>query len=87
MCDITPVFVSQIENAMRKPSLETVCCIAKTLNTTVDELLNSQPFECDSSDIVRLLQKRTPEEITFSYRVLDEIFKNMENGEIHLKDI
>ena len=38
---ISPVFLSQIENANRKPSLETVVTIANSLNVTVDELLTN----------------------------------------------
>jgi Predicted transcriptional regulators len=39
---ISPVFLSQIENGNRKPSLETVVNIANSLNVTVDELLTNK---------------------------------------------
>ena len=39
---ISPVFLSQIENASRKPSLETVANIANSLNVTIDELITNQ---------------------------------------------
>jgi len=38
---ISIVFLSQIENANRKPSLETVVNIANSLNVPVDTLLNN----------------------------------------------
>ena len=39
---ISPVFMSQIENASRKPSLETVVNIANSLNVTIDELITNK---------------------------------------------
>ncbi len=86
MCDITPVFVSQIENAMRKPSFETVCCMAENLKVSVDELINDEKCLYDFTKIIKLLEKRTPEEIAFSYNVLNEIFNSMENGKIITSD-
>ena len=39
---ISPVFLSQIENASRKPSLETVVNIANSLNIPIDELITNK---------------------------------------------
>jgi len=39
---ISPVFLSQIENASRKPSLETVVNIANSLNVMIDDLLTNK---------------------------------------------
>ncbi len=86
LCDITPVFVSQIENAMRKPSLETVCCIAHSLKISVDELLGGEKNAADLTNVIRLLENRTSDEIMFSYNVLEEILRNIENGKICLSD-
>lgn len=86
ICNITPVFVSQIENGMRKPSLETVCNIAEALNTTVDELIRSS---ADSSkyinDFSALLYNRTEHEIKFSYNILKNILNNLEDDRINIK--
>ncbi len=87
MCDITPVFVSQIENAMRKPSLETVYNMSKMLNVSVDELLNSSNhITQDVTDIINLLLPRTPDELSFIYRVIKEILDNMDDGKILLQN-
>lgn len=83
MCYITPVFVSQIENGARKPSLETVCSIANALEVTVDELLNTQENNKRSfDDFSLLLNERTEDEIRFSYDILKTVLEKMENGKL-----
>lgn len=84
-CDITPVFVSQIENGTRKPSLETVCSISKALSVTVDELLNTADgMTYNAEAFSALLSNRTPEEADFCYDILKRILENMENGQIKM---
>lgn len=43
--NLSTQYVSQIENARRKASLNTIVCIANALETSVDEILNgNQPM-------------------------------------------
>lgn len=87
ICDITPVFVSQIENGTRKPSLETVCSISKALSVTVDELLNAdKDLTYSSEDFSVLLNNRMPAEVDFCYDILKRILENMEDGKIQMKE-
>lgn len=86
-CNISPVFVSQIENGMRKPSLETVCNIASALSVTVDELLRiNNDFFHNEKDFTALLETRTVNEKNFCYEILKKILENMENGSIQMQD-
>lgn len=41
LVNISSVFMSQIENATRKPSIDTVVKIASTLNISIDLLVNN----------------------------------------------
>ena len=74
---ISPVFMSQIETASRKPSLETVVNIADCLKVSVDLLINdtfqnkeaadyiSPPLTNEQLNILSFaLQKRSAEEIS-----------------------
>lgn len=86
-CNISPVFVSQIENGMRKPSLETVCSIASALSVTVDELLHiHNGIFRSEKDFTALLETRTASERNFCYEILKRMLENMENGSIHMQD-
>ena len=73
---ISPVFLSQIENASRKPSLETVVNIANSLNVTIDELITNKSsheqlknitgihFSAEQLNILsRLFDKRSVKEV------------------------
>ena len=59
--DISTVFVSQIENANRKASLETVYKISKALNITIDDLLSDEKQKTidDVDELLFLLQSRS----------------------------
>ncbi len=86
LCNITPVFVSQIENGMRKPSLETVFNISKILTVTVDELLNAKTDTAHYIEAIPiLLATRTDNEVHFCYDIVKKILENMDNGEIRIQ--
>ena len=73
---ISPVFLSQIENASRKPSLETVVNIANSLNVTVDELITNKFSREQLQNMTNI--DFTPEQLnilskTFEKRTLKEI--------------
>lgn len=86
-CNISPVFVSQIENGVRKPSLETICTIADTLSVTVDTLLHvhtGKSYRID--DFSALFENRTDGEINFCYDISKRILENLKNGNVQAKD-
>lgn len=77
LCDVSTVFICQIENGTRKPSLETVCRIAEVLSFTVDEIVTPDSGKLDLSAFSRLLAGRTESELTIAYSVLKALFDNM----------
>jgi len=73
---LSTVFISQIENGVRKPSLETLVKIAGVLNVSVDLLLT--PTENNESqalikEVVSILQKRRLEQIELFFDVVKQI--------------
>lgn len=87
ICNITPVFVSQIENGMRKPSLETVYSISRALSVTIDELLRvNEDTSYNIDALYALFSSRTNNEICFCYDILKNILENIENEKIHLQN-
>ncbi|MGN0538396.1 MAG: helix-turn-helix domain-containing protein [Candidatus Fimenecus sp.] len=86
LCNITPVFVSQIENGMRKPSLETMYSISKSLGVSVDDLLRQYPApEIQVDRFISLLSERSPQELEYAYRLLCCALENLDNGKIEIK--
>ena len=71
--DISTVFISQIETAVRKPSLETVCKIAKTLGTTIDALVDDTEPETIENDFAKLLKGKTEEERNRILKIVSDI--------------
>ncbi len=49
--NISTVFVSQIETAVRKPSLETIYKISIALNTTIDNLISNNTLQAKYDEI------------------------------------
>jgi len=71
--NLSPVFVSLIESASRKPSMETVVKIANVLGTTVDALLQDSLNNNDNiraSELAALLSGRSDKEINL---VIDNV--------------
>jgi transcriptional regulator with XRE-family HTH domain len=82
---LSAVFISQIENAQRKPSLETVFAICQYLNISVDALVVDSVVECTNSDIdalVAVLRSRTDIEVNFIVKVVKEMLSNLHNGSV-----
>ena len=67
---ISPVFLSQIESASRKPSLETVVNIANSLNVTVDELLTNKSSHEQLKNITGI--NFTSEQLNILSRLFDK---------------
>lgn len=80
--DVSTVFISQIENAVRKPSLETIYKISSALNTTIDSLIGNDSIEVRCDEIARLLSDKNQAEISFITGVIREICMNLEDGKI-----
>lgn len=82
--DISTVFVSQIENANRKASLETVYKISKALNITIDDLLSDEKQKAidDVDELLFLLQSRSDTEKKFVTEIVKNILEQLEDGHI-----
>lgn len=80
--NISTVFVSQIETAVRKPSLETIHKISVALNTTIDSLIDNNKIQAKYDEFLTLLQDKNVDEISFILNVLREICSNIKDGKI-----
>ena len=83
--NISTVFVSQIETAVRKPSLETICKIATALDTTIDTLIGNNSIQTKHDEISILLQNKNVDELSFITNIVREICSNIEDGKIVIK--
>lgn len=66
--DVSTVFISQIENATRKPSLETIYKISLTLGVKIDTLINKDTSKENINNIeqlTELLNRCSPSEQDF----------------------
>jgi transcriptional regulator with XRE-family HTH domain len=73
---ISPVFMSQIETANRRPSLETVFNLAKTLNVSMDILVN---YKIEENKIVEFIDVNLTRE---QQSILSFAFKQKSPAEI-----
>ena len=80
--DVSTVFISQIETAARKPSLETVYKISKELNTTIDSLIGNNELKVKHDEILKMLSDMNEKEMRFINNVLREICKSLKNYEL-----
>lgn len=84
--NISTVFVSQIETAVRKPSLETIYKISTALNTTIDTLIGNNSLQTKYDEISKLLQDKNSDEISFITDIIREISSNLKDGKIIIKN-
>lgn len=84
--DVSTVFISQIETAVRKPSLETIYKISVALNTTVDTIIGNNSMQTKYDEILKLLDGRTSDELSFICGIVREICNNLSDGKIFHKD-
>lgn len=83
--DISTVFISQIENGARKPSLETVYKLSIALNISIDELINNQGTKelvVDTTEINTLLQGRTTQEIKLITSIAKTVLNKLDNNQL-----
>ena len=78
LSNLSPSYISHIETAKKKPSLESLVKIVNALNITVDELLcGNQIYDPNAyqTDIDILLEDCTLVERFFLFRILEETKK------------
>ena len=78
--DVSTVFISQIENGIGKPSLETMSKISNVLHTSIDDLLkNSVEYShgSDYDELIFLLSNKNTDEINFVISIVKSILKNI----------
>lgn len=80
--DVSTVFISQIETAVRKPSLETIYKISLALNTTIDTLIGNDSLQTKYDEILKLINNKNATELAFITGILREICANIQDGKI-----
>ena len=83
--NVSTVFISQTETAVRKPSLETVYKLSSALNTTIDNLIGNESHQSQIEEIISLLENKNKDEISFVTNIVREICLNTNNGKITIK--
>ena len=83
--DVSTVFISQIETAVRKPSLETIYKISIALNTTIDTLIGNASLQTHYDEIAKLLEGKNADELLFITGVLREICSGICDSKIIVK--
>lgn len=79
---VSTVFISQIETAVRKPSLETAYKLSTALDTTIDTLIGNDNLETKYGEISKLLACKNSDELSFIIGVIREICSNIQDGKI-----
>ncbi len=80
--DVSTVFISQIETAVRKPSLETIYKISIALNTTIDALIGNASLQTNYDEIARLLEGKNSDELIFITGIIREICSSICDSKI-----
>lgn len=81
-CNITPVFISQIENAMRKPSLETVWAISLALGSSMDSLIRGADSQYPAEELAAILKGHTQMEVEFALSILRQILSCLQENRL-----
>lgn len=82
--EVSTVFISQIETAVRKPSLETIYKLSIALNTTIDTLIGNDDLQVKYDEISKLLADKNSAELTFITNVLREICFSLKDGKLNI---
>lgn len=82
--EISNVFLSQIENGVRRPSLSTLIRLSQVLGASVDRLLGLDGPEQDSRyhSILALLHNMTEEELALIEDACRAICRHLENNQV-----
>ena len=76
------VFISEIEKAKKRPSLETLHKISVSLGVGTDELFYGKSSPIESAQLMRItemLNKRTPQELSMVRQLLEVLFQNLDS--------
>ncbi|MFQ9511114.1 MAG: helix-turn-helix domain-containing protein [Lachnospiraceae bacterium] len=79
------VFISEIEKAKKRPSLETLHKISIALGIGTDELFYGKTSPLESAQIQTintLLANKTPKELSLARQMLETLFANLENEKL-----
>lgn len=85
LIDLSSVFISQIENGVGKPSLETIFKLSELFNVPMDILVKSttkKKLTSDLTEINSLLQNRTKSEIYLVTSIVRELLTNLKDGSV-----
>ena len=86
--DVSTVFISQIENAARKASLETIYKISCVLETPIDDFLvgsEGNVLPKIIAELILLLGNRTDIEIGFILDIVKSVLVNLHDEKITLR--
>lgn len=83
--NISTVFVSQTETAVRKPSLDTLCKFSVELNTIIDALIENDDIQTKYDEMLKLLRGKNSTELSFLIKIIKEIRKNTEDEKITIQ--
>jgi len=85
LIDVSTVFISQLENGSRKPSLETIYKLSIAFGVSLDDLVKNvskNELTTDISEINVLLENRTKTEIKFATAIVREIMARLNDNKI-----
>ncbi len=86
--DVTPETISRLERGIAIPSLKTIEKISTALHTTLKDLFyfeytqkpKRSTVESESSKLITYLKTRKADDIKMSYRILKNIFKEIDKN-------
>ena len=84
--EISAVFLSQIENGKKIPSLETLAKITKILDISMEQVFSERQTKQTNIDkrFMQLLQKRSDTEKLFIFDIAENILSKISNEKITL---
>lgn len=80
--EVSTVFISQIETAVRKPSLETMYKLSNALHTTIDAIIGNNASQAKYDEIIKLIENKSAAELSFIIGILNEICIHINDGRI-----
>ena len=82
--DVSSVFISQIENTARKPSLETIYKISNVLLVSIDDLVKQEKvINEDISELQVIMKNKTIEEIDLATALIRTLFSKLSNNQLN----
>jgi len=82
--NVSSVFISQIENSARKPSLETIYKISNELFVSMDDLVKQEEIKNRNvSELQLIMKNRTVEEVELVTSLVRTLFNKISNNQLH----